>query len=343
MLSPFRPAWWLPGPHLQTLGGRLLREGDRLPLRTERIELPDGDFIDLQETCREVAPDAPTALILHGLEGSARANYVASLARELERAGVRTLRMNLRGCGDEINRLPTFYHAGETGDLDVVIRSVREITGGTRIAAVGVSLGGNILLKYLGERGDDAREDIAAAATISVPFDLVAGTGCLERGGMGTFYSTYFLRKLQAKAARKRDELAPFCEIDRALSARSVRDYDNHATAHLHGFRDAWHYYEDSSCLPWVEKVRVPTLVLQSLDDPLQPPDRVPREVIRENPWLVDGITFGGGHVGFVSGTPWRPVFWAETQTTRFLAHRLSDAAECHDPDADAATRFRPR
>jgi predicted alpha/beta-fold hydrolase len=325
-VTPFRPAWWLPGSHLQTIGGRLLRRFDRGPLHRERVELPDGDFVDLHERPSDLREDAPTVLILHGLEGSSRATYVWSMARELARHAFRVIRMNFRGCSDEPNRLPRFYHAGDTSDLDTVVRTLRSHRPDSRIAIIGFSLGGNTLLKYLGERGSDASQDVVAAAAVSVPFDLVAGTSRLEGGGMGWFYSRYFVRKLTAKARGKRDQLARVCEIDRALGARTVREYDEHATAQFFGYRDAWHYYRESSCHPWVEEIRVPTLLLHALDDPLLPPDHVPSRAIRKNPWIVDGISPSGGHVGFVAGTPWNPVFWAEREAARFVARKFAEA-----------------
>lgn len=324
-VSPFRPAWWLPGSHLQTIGGRLLRKFDHGPLTRERVELADGDFVDLHESPSDLGEEAPTVLVLHGLEGSSRATYIWSMARELARHALRTVRMNFRGCSDDINRLPRFYHAGDTSDLDAVVKTLRRRAPNSRIAIIGFSLGGNTLLKYLGERGPEASRDVVAAAAISVPFDLVAGTSRLEGKGMGWFYSRYFIRKLTAKARKKREELAKVCEIDRALAAATVREYDEFATAQIHGFRDAWHYYRDSSCHPWVEEIRVPTLLLHALDDPLLPADRVPTRAVRKNPWLVDGITASGGHVGFVSGTPWNPVFWAEREAARFIARKFAE------------------
>jgi uncharacterized protein len=334
----FHPAWWARGKHLQTLAGRVLRPLDRGPFRSDRIELPDGDFVDLHEWPYALPRDAPIALVLHGLEGSSRANYVASLARELAAVGIRAVRMNFRACSGEPNRLPRFYHAGDTGDLHQVVRHLRDREPATPIGAVGFSLGGNVLLKYLGEREMDAGEDLQAAAAISVPFDLAAGTRRLEEAGMSRLYTTYFIRKLRRKAIGKREALADHCDIDLAIAARTVREYDEALTARLHGFRDAWHYYESSSSSRWLERIRLPTLVLHSLDDPFLPKEHVPMEVIRANPCLIDAVNPRGGHVGFVAGTPWRPVFWAERTVARFLAERLSSSgptAERRSPVAD--------
>ncbi len=327
-MTPFRPAWWLPGGNAQTVGGRFLRRLDQGPLDSERIELPDGDFVDLHEAPSTLPPDAPVALILHGLEGSSRANYVTTLARELATQRIRAVRMNFRACSGEMNRLPRFYHAGDTGDVDFVIRYLRDRAPDTPIAAAGFSLGGNVLLKYLGERGADAASDLVAAVAVSVPFDLAAGTRNLERPGMCRVYTYYFMRKLRAKALRKRAALAPLCDIEGALAARTVREYDDAATARLHGFRDAWHYYQQSSCHAWVEKIRIPTMILHSLDDPFLPASSVPVQAVRENQWVTDGLTGKGGHVGFISGQPWRPVFWAEREAARFIARKIAESTE---------------
>jgi predicted alpha/beta-fold hydrolase len=335
-VTPFRRAWWLPGAHAQTIGGRFLRRLDQGPLDTERVELPDGDFVDLHETPSDLPSDAPVTLILHGLEGSSRANYVTTLARELAGHGIRAVRLNFRACSGEMNRLPRFYHAGDTGDLDFVVNHLRGRAPGALIALAGFSLGGNVLLKYLGERGSDATRDIVAAAAVSVPFDLAAGTRNLERPGMTRIYTLYFMRKLRAKALHKREVLADLCDVEGALAARTVREYDEAATARLHGFRDAWHYYEQSSSHSWLDQIRLPTLVLHSLDDPFQPADVVPVRAVRENPWLVDGITASGGHVGFITGSPWRPVFWAEREAARFIARRFAGSSHVSDSHSGA-------
>ncbi|HUE97561.1 MAG TPA: alpha/beta fold hydrolase, partial [Longimicrobiaceae bacterium] len=245
--EPFRPAWWLPGGHAHTIAGRFIRPLDRGPLRAERLELPDGDFVDLHEGPETLPTDSPIVLILHGLEGCYASNYVATVSRALAAEGIRAIRFNFRGCSGAMNRLARFYHAGETGDLHQVIAAIRERSPAAPLGAVGFSLGGNVLLKYLGERGAEAREGLAAAAAVSVPFDLAAGTRRLEEPGLTRVYMRYFIRKLRRKARAKREVLAPACEVDRAIGARTIRAYDDALTARLHGFRDAWHYYDESS------------------------------------------------------------------------------------------------
>ncbi len=322
-LTPFRPAWWLPGPHLQTLGGRLLRGRDPAPLHAERIELPDGDFVDLEELRIPTSAAAPIVLLLHGLEGSARANYIVSVSRELTRVGLRAVRMNFRACSGEMNRLPRMYHAGDTEDIDFVVRHLRARHPKRPIGMIGFSLGGNMLLNYLAERGEQAREDVSAAAVVSVPFDLVSGTRRMEAGGMSRLYTEYFLRKFRRKLRAKRAQLLDHCDVDAAIAARSLREFDELVTARLHGFQGAWEYYERSSSAEALAEVRVPTLVLHALDDPFLPTEAIPADTIRDNPWLVDGVLPTGGHVGFVEGTPWRPEFWAEREAARFMKREV--------------------
>jgi predicted alpha/beta-fold hydrolase len=323
---PFRPAWWLPGRHAQTIGGRLLRLGRSFPLRRERIETRDGDFLDL-----DFAPapreGAPQVLLLHGLEGSARRGYALITYAELAAAGIQGVGLNFRSCSGEPNRLARLYHSGETGDLRFVLDHLAARFPGVRRGAIGFSLGGNVLLKLLGEEGEGAREWLEAAAAISVPYDLAAGADHLERSAMGRFYRRRFVRSLQRKIAAKRALLAGKVDLARALRARTFREFDDVATAPLHGFADAAEYYRLSSSARYLERVRVPTLLLHAEDDPFLPPHALPRDAIARNPHLVPVITPRGGHVGFIGGPPWAPRFWAEAEAVRFLAARLAGGA----------------
>lgn len=326
-VRPFRPAWWLGGPHAQTIGGRFLRERNGVPLRRERLDTPDGDFLELDfaelpgAEWTEPRRTDPVVLVLHGLEGSAGSGYVLQTLRELAARGLRGVALNFRTCGGEMNRLPRFYHSGETGDVAWILDHLAERFPGAPLGAVGFSLGGNVLLKHLGERGAEAR--VAAAAAVSVPFDLGAGARALERG-VGRLYVGLFLRSLRRKYRRKRELIGEALDARRVLSARTFREFDDAATAPLHGFRDADHYYASCSSARFLEAVRVPTLLLHSADDPFLPAEALPRAAVEGNPALVDGFTGRGGHVGFVGGPgPWAPEFWAEAEAARFLAERL--------------------
>jgi len=325
---PFRAAWWLRHPHAQTVAGRLLRPLDLMPLERERVETTDGDFIDLDwtpEPERAGADAAPIALVLHGLEGSARRGYAYLTYRELARVGIRGVGLNFRSCSGEPNRLPRFYHSGDTGDLREVLALLRDRHPQRRILAVGFSLGGNVLLKYLGEESDGAALD--AAVAVSVPYDLDAGERHLQRDPVSRFYVRHFLESLQAKAAAKGEALNDACDVPRIHAARSFRDFDDAATAPLHGFRSAEHYYQDSSSARFLRRIRRPTLLIHALDDPFLPPEALPRDQVRDNPWLSAAFTQHGGHVGFIGGPPWRPRFWAESEAARFLSTRMEPAA----------------
>ncbi len=317
---PFRPPPWLRGSHAQTLGGKLFRRDPGVALRRARLILPDGDFVDL-----DVGPEpgtrpagAPVAVVLHGLEGSARRAYMrVTYARLLER-GVRPVGLNFRSCSGEPNRASRMYHSGETEDLAAVIADLQTRFAGRPLGAIGFSLGGNVLLKYLAERGEGA--GIAAAAAVSVPYDLSAGATALETGLMSRVYNAYFLRMLRAKIGAKRALLADLIDVDGTLRARTLRQFDDAATAPLHGFRDAEDYYARSSSGPLLDRIRTPTLLLHSFDDPFLPADRVPIRAAAGNPWIVPAFVPNGGHVGFVEGTPIRPRFWAEEEAARFVA-----------------------
>ena len=321
---PFRPSLLLRGPHLQTLGGKILRPSGSPPLERVRIDTPDGDFLDL-DLAPEPAADAPLAVVLHGLEGSSRRSYVSQAFRALGDRGIRGVGMNFRGCSGEPNRRARFYHSGETGDLRRVLAWLEERFPGRRRGGLGFSLGGNVLLKYLGEEGRSGTPKLAAAATVSVPFDLAAGADRLEEGPMGSVYSHYFLRMLRWKLRQKASLLPDVVDLDAALSASTLRSFDEAATAPLHGFRDAADYYRRSSSSAFLASVRTPTLLIQSRDDPFLPRSALPTEIMDHNPHLVQALTDRGGHVGFVEGPPWDPRFWAEAEAARFLAHHLLD------------------
>jgi predicted alpha/beta-fold hydrolase len=325
--SDFRPAWWLPGPHLQTLGARLLRARRRIAIRRERVELPDGDFLDLDHAANASSrggyEQRPLVLVLHGLEGSARSGYALELYRVLLEHGIESTGLNFRSCSGELNRLPRLYHSGETGDLAFVLRLLAERRPGRRLGADGVSLGGKVLLKHLGESAESARTALGAAAAISVPFDLAAGASHLRRAVCRP-YAAHLLRGLRRKVGAKRWLLPAGVDIERALAARDFREFDDAATAPLHGFASAEDYYRRSSSSGFLDTIRVPTLVVHAADDPFLPASSIPRSALATNPHLVGALTERGGHVGFVAGAvPLRPLFWAEREASRFLALHL--------------------
>ncbi len=320
--SPYRSAPWLPGPHAQTLGARLLRR-PRLPaFRRERLPTPDGDRLELDRLAG--APDASDVLILHGLEGSSASGYVRELVRRLREMGLHAACLNFRSCGGAPNRRRRFYHAGETSDLLFVLELLVALRGGRPMGAAGFSLGGNVLLRALEERGAEADRLIAAAAAVSVPFDLAAAAARMERLP-GSLYAAAFLSSLRASVeakARLRDVDLP---LEAVRAARTLREFDDVLTAPLHGFSGAAEYYRRSSSGGEVERIAVPTLVIQARDDPFVPPGTVPEAAMAAHPWVTPLLLDRGGHVGFVEGPgPWDARFFGEREVARFLAAHLA-------------------
>lgn len=329
---PFRPAWWLPGAHAQTVAGRYVRPPHGVRYRRERIDTLDGDFLDLDFAAVDGAPPpapyAPVCLVVHGLEGGSGSSYVLETCRVLAARGMRAVAMNMRSCSGEPNRAARLYHAGETGDLALVLALLARRHPGAVLLAVGYSLGGNQLLKYLGEQGEASL--VRAAAAVSVPFELGLGADKLDRSPLGRLYALHFVRRLQAKYLARREALGAGLDHDRVLAARGFRDFDEAATARLHGFGGAAEYYATCSSAAFVHAIRVPTLLVQALDDPFVDEAGIPRAAIRENPNLHTAFTERGGHVGFVEGSPRRPRFWAEGEAVRFLAERAEPNVHRH-------------
>lgn len=319
---PFRVARWASNPHAQTLVARFVRSADGPAMARVRWELPDGDFLDV-DFGPDPGPGTPLVLVLHGLEGGADRRYMLSQCRELLARGMRPVAMNFRGCSGELNRLPRMYHSGETSDPAWVLERLRRDFPGRPVGAVGFSLGGNVLLKLMGERADGGLGLVDAAVAVSVPMDLAAGCELLERTAMGRVYTWFFLRSLKRKMRAKASLLEGLVDLEAALACRTLRAFDEAATARLHGFRDAADYYRRSSSEGFLGGVRVPTLVIHALDDPFLPGDALPRAALGANPALTVVVHARGGHVGFMEGPPWGPRYWADAEAARFLADAL--------------------
>ena len=320
--SPFRAPWWAAGPHRQTLMARVLRPDNGPPTVRERLETPDGDFFDVDWSA-EPGPNAPVVVVLHGLEGSSRRRYVQSVCRSLFDRGVRTAAINFRGCSGEANRALRFYHSGDTADLAWFLDEIARRHPDRRRGAVGFSLGGNVVLKYAGERSDGGRDSIDALAAMSVPYDLDASAALIERSFMGRQYSAYFLRSLHRKIEMKRERLAEVLDMGALDTVTTIRGFDDAATAPLNGFANAADYYARSSSNRFLAGIRVPTLLLHAEDDPFLPVASIPRAVAAENPHLHLVVSKRGGHVGFLEGRPWAPRFWGESAIADFMADEL--------------------
>jgi predicted alpha/beta-fold hydrolase len=311
--SAFKPAWWLPGAHLQTIGPTLARPRQQPALIRRRIELADGDFIDLAVG----DSDGERVLIVHGLEGDLNSHYAGSLVGRLAREGFRPVFMHLRGCSGEPNRLDRSYHSGASEDLAEVLSALAADPEGPPAAAVGFSLGANLLLKYLGERDQPL---LRHALAVSVPFVLRDAMLRLDIG-LSRVYRRYLITRLKAAYEHKFSARPSPLEVE--LDAiNGFNAFDDRITAPLSGFAGVYDYYNRASCRQFLPSIRTPTLIIQALDDPFMFPSTVPFEH-ELGPGVTLELARRGGHVGFIAGhIPWRPRYWLEE---RIIAH-LRDA-----------------
>ncbi len=313
----YHPPWWYRGRHLQTLWGPLLRRFARLPLRRERLSTPDGDFLDL-DWLGALSAGAPLVLILHGLEGSSRSHYASGLLREAALLGLRGVVLNFRSCSGELNRAPRLYHSGETSDLDWVVGQLLDREPSLRLGLVGVSLGGNVALKWLGERGEGTPAPVVGAVAISTPFDLAACARALDRGLARSLYTAEFLRTLKAKVRAKAHLYDGRLDVRAALRARTFAEYDHLVTAPLYGFADERDYWTRSSSGRYLAAIRRPCLLINAVNDPFVPPSSLPAEAVARSPWLEAIFPREGGHAGFLEG-PLGHRSWSERQALAFL------------------------
>ncbi|HTS79173.1 MAG TPA: alpha/beta fold hydrolase [Myxococcaceae bacterium] len=320
---PFRPAWGASGPQRQTLLAHLLRRPRPPPLRRERIDTHDGDFLDLDWL--EAPPHVPHVLVLHGLEGSPSSGYVRATLREIARRGFGAVAMAWRSCSGELNRTLRSYSSGETGDPRLVCRHIRASGVMGPLHAIGFSLGANALLKLLAETEDEAPID--AAVAVSTPFDLGACARALDAPWSGgAIYRRSFLRTLRRKALGKlREHPASGLSAAAVRRARTFHAFDDAFTGPSNGYRDAADYYARASAGPLLGLIRRPVLCISAEDDPMIPPETLPESI--PGPYVQLLRTERGGHVGFLAGSLFRPWFWAEAQAVEFLARMSPKSA----------------
>lgn len=296
--------WWLPGGNLQTIWAatRARRvNGAPIAFRRERWDTPDGDFVDVDFGAWAVSQDAPSLVLFHGLEGSSASHYAQAFAAEARAQGLGFVVPHFRGCSGEINRAPRAYHSGDFKEADWILRRLASRQRGGPLLAVGVSMGGNVLMRWAEEAGGEAQAVVAAAAAVCAPLDLAAGGRAIGRGFNRVVYTRMFLRSMVPKALAKLAQYPGLFSRERLLAVRDLHGFDDVFTAPLHGFRDADDYWARASAKPQLGRIRIPALLLNARNDPFVPKDSLP---LARDP--TEPVTLWqpaqGGHVGFASG-----------------------------------------
>lgn len=325
--SRFKPAWWLNNRHAQTIFPTLPWSGaPRVVLDSQPLELPDGDItiVDWMVGGPDIDTGAPLLIILHGLEGSAKSSYARSLLHAAAENGWRAAVLHFRDCGDYRNRLPRRYHAGETNDIRFFLESLRTEGHEGPMLAAGFSLGGSVLLKYLGENG--VSTPLHAAVAICVPLSLHNSAKALTKG-FSKIYQHHLLKRMKRALRRKFDRHTAAFDWQRTMKARSFAEFDDAVTAPLHGFSGKDEYYDRCSSIAYLAAIRRPTLIINALDDPFMTPDAIPGEEQLSEDVRIE-VSAAGGHVGFVSGgSPWRPEYYLPSRIVGFLESRIGSPA----------------
>ena len=301
--SAYQPAAFLFNGHLQTIVPSTLRRVPEVQYRRERLELPDGDFVDLDWSLAAAEPAARLGIISHGLEGASSRPYVRGMARALNQAGFDALAWNYRGCGGETNRLLRSYHLGDTGDLAAVVENALAAKGYQEVFLTGFSAGGNVTLKYLGENPARVPPQVRRAAVFSVPTDLRASSHHISRW-QNQVYLRRFLASLRTKMREKAAHLPGQLDLTELDKLRNFPQFDERYTAPLHGFESADAYYEHAASGRYLSGIRIPALLVNALNDPFLPPSCYPRAAAASSEFFYLETPAAGGHVGFGEGPP---------------------------------------
>ena len=298
---PYSAPWWLPGGNPQTLWAALASRrhfGPPPRWQRRRWKTPDGDFIDVDQALHSSAPEAPLLVLFHGLEGSSASQYAVAFADFAAAHGVAYAVPHFRGCSGELNQAPRAYHSGDFQEIDWILRRFAEEQPGRPLIAVGVSLGGNALMRWAGEMGAEAASCVRAVASVCSPLDLAAGGHAIGRGFNRVVYTRMFMRSMVPKALSKLEQHPGLFDREKLLAARDLYEFDNLFTAPLHGFRDTADYWARASAKPVLRQIRVPALALNARNDPFVPAESLPTQHDAGHHvtlWQPEQ----GGHVGF--------------------------------------------
>lgn len=318
----YRPPWWLPEGHSQTIMAARWANKPSVYYHRVRWNTPDGDFIDLDftEPTEQAAKHQTLWVLFHGLEGCSRSHYSLAVMNQARMAGALGVVVHFRGCSGENNWMPRAYHSGDSPEMDWILRRLREqLPAVEHMHVTGVSLGGNVLLKWLGEQEKQAQEVVSSAVSVSAPVDLLAGAVSLAKG-FNLVYTRMFLSTLVPKSIDKVKRFPELGKADDIANCKDFFDFDNRVTAPWHGFRDAEHYYAVSSAKPLLKHIAVPTLMIHAKNDPFMSGQHLPahHEVSSQVKCL---FTEHGGHVGFANGRSLRlGLDWLPKQCDAFFA-----------------------
>ena len=317
---PFRSPAWLPGGHLQTIWPYLLPRPP-MPFRRERVSVPDGDFWDFDWLDSPGAPPStPLVVLLHGLEGNSTSHYARALMVALKAQGWRGVIPHFRGCSGELNRLPRAYHSGDHVEAQAILDAIRaRVAANTPVYVVGVSVGGSVLVNWLGRAGRDAASLVKGAAAVSVPLDLMAAGISIDQG-FNRMYVHNFLTTLKPKSLAMAERFPGLIDPAKVRRAHTIDAFDTAVTAVLHGFADSADYWRRASAKPWLSGIKVPTLVLNARNDPFVPMESLPSPADTSADVLLEQPD-EGGHAGFLTGAFPGHVDWLPRRLLDFFIH----------------------
>jgi len=306
--------WYLRNGHIHSISAALFRKVGDLSFSRERIKTPDDDFLDIDWVRN---PSRRIVLLIHGLEASSNSSYIRGMTKALSEKRFSVAAMNLRGCSGEMNQQLRAYHSGATDDVDTVVNHILKSNACDELMLIGFSLGGNLVLKYLGEKGTTLPHQIKKAVTVSVPCSLAACADKLDQR-VSFIYRNRFLKTLKQKAASRIHSHQFKQTEEKILSAKTLREYDDYFTAPLFGFKDASDYYRQCSSAQFIKHISVPTLILTSQDDPFFTADCLPFDECRDHPNVFLEAPEHGGHVGFIGDVPWGK-YYSEERALEWL------------------------
>lgn len=308
--------FWLPNGHFQSIFPALFRKIRNVTYSRERILTEDNDFLNL-DWAKTTQLSKGLVILSHGLEGDSNRQYILGMVKALTRNGYDCLAWNYRSCGGEMNQQLRFYHSGATDDLDLVVNHVLQKGFGT-LYLMGFSLGGNLTLKYLGERAGNLAAEIKRAIVFSVPMDLLACSRAIEKPE-NWVYLKRFLSSLKPKVSQKAKVYPHLISVEDYARVKTFYDFDHIYTAALHGFTGADDYYARNSSKFFVESIKIPTLIVNALNDPLVPAQSLPQQTIAAMPNVWLELTEAGGHCGFRPNQMTGDLYWSEKRAMEFL------------------------